>query len=408
MSRDRVSLFTFYLLSTSSAGFVLPFLPLVLKERGLTAGQIGLVSTAASLSAILQFPMGVASDRFGSRKPLLLAAIGLLGAGTFLLSLLHQFVWVFLLAAVVAENGAARAVVEALSGAEMVSRSDPSRTASALGTLQFIKPLGIIIVALITGWLAASYGVEAMLMPLAVLQLAAVVCCLVLPCSCELPAESGAGAAPVKYDWRWLRDGDLIVFFLAMVLFHAANAPVGTYLGLYLEQSFDAGDQLISYAFVITMTAWLLCAMPGGRLADRWGTRRLLVACWLILFLRLGTLAIAGSAWQVVATQVFDGAANGLFAVLAAAWVTGRMNDRGRLGTVQVVVGISIVVGASLGPAVAAVLVGPLGFRAMFGVLAALSLAGTLILVFFVPEYTAGRERPPAVINEPAGALRTP
>lgn len=113
----------------------------------------------------------------------------------------------------------------------------------------------------------------------------------------------------------------------------------------------------------------------------------------------------AFSSWQILATQVFDGAANGLFAVVAAAWVTGRMNDRGRLGTAQVFVGVSIVVGASLGPAVAAALVGPLGFRGMFAIQCALGLAGSLILLCFVPECRTATQ-PAACMEESPAALK--
>ena len=43
--------------------------------------------------------------------------------------------------------------------------------------------------------------------------------------------------------------------------------------------------------------------------------------------LRLTLVALAQAPWQVLAVQVLDGLANGLFAVLAAAWVSDRFAD---------------------------------------------------------------------------------
>ena len=65
-----------------------------------------------------------------------------------------------------------------------------------------------------------------------------------------------------------------------------------------------------------------------------------------------------------------DGLGNGLFAVLAAAWVTDRLADPRRSGEAQVIVGSCLVLGSALGPAVAGFLVGPLGYRGLFAVLA--------------------------------------
>ena len=84
---------------------------------------------------------------------------------------------------------------------------------------------------------------------------------------------------------------------------------------------------MLAYAFVVSMVAWMLVVWPAGWLADRWGRRPLLIAGWAIMALRLAIVAIArtpGRSWR---TRSLDGLGNGLFAVLAAAWVTDRLAD---------------------------------------------------------------------------------
>jgi MFS family permease len=93
-----------------------------------------------------------------------------------------------------------------------------------------------------------------------------------------------------------------------------------------------------------------------------------------------------------VANQALDGLGNGLFAVLAAAWVTDRLADPRRAGEAQVIVGSCLVLGSAIGPAVSGFLVGPLGYRGLFALLAGVGAVATAIVVCFVPETLAKHE----------------
>lgn len=247
--------------------------------------------------------------------------------------------------------------------------------------------------ALAGSWLAERYGVGSILVPLAVAQILAALAALAIhepgPVRHDTPSSDGRPASR----GGWLpHDAGLWAFVAAMVLYHAANAPGGVYLGLFLRRGLHAPERLLAYAFAVIMVAWMLVVWPAGRLADRWGRRPLLIAGWAIMALRLGIVAIARAPWQVVANQSLDGLGNGLFAVLAAAWVTDRLADPRRAGEAQVIVGTSLVLGSAIGPAVSGLLVDPLGYRGLFGLLAALGAVATGLVVAFVPETLAAHD----------------
>ena len=84
----------------------------------------------------------------------------------------------------------------------------------------------------------------------------------------------------------------LWAFVAAMVLFHAANAPGGVYLGLFLKRDLHAPERMLAYAFVVSMVAWMLVVWPAGWLADRWGRKPLLIAGWAIMAVRLALVAV--------------------------------------------------------------------------------------------------------------------
>jgi MFS family permease len=388
--RNRIGLYGSYFLGTAGIGFTLPYLPLFLGERGLSDRSIGAVSTLAALSGLLQFPVGLWSDRIGRRKQFLLAALAALAASTVLIGGAGSAVWLGLLAVLFAENGVCRAVVESLSGAEAAALAPPGEVGAALGALRFWKTVAIIAVALLGSELADRYGPAAILAPLSVITGLSVLTALMIR---EHPGGPSPHARERETDdrprERVARDPALWAFVAAMLLFHAANAPGGVYLGLFLKRDLHAPDRMLAYAFTVSMTAWMLVVRPAGRLADRVGRRPLLIACWAVMALRLGLVALVLTPWEAVANQALDGLANGLFAVLAAAWVTDRLADPRRAGEAQVIVGTSLVLGSAIGPAVAAYLVGPLGYRGLFAALAALGAVATALVVALVPESLA-------------------
>jgi MFS family permease len=242
-----------------------------------------------------------------------------------------------------------------------------------------------------------SYGVAAILTPLAVVQGLAVAAALLIH---ERPRGRSEPDGPAAKQRRvnlpcahatptnqWFpKDGGLWTFVAAMILFHVANAPGGVYLGLFLQRDLQAPERILAYAFVVSMAAWMLVVRLAGWLADRYGRKPLLVAGWSIMTVRLALVSVVQSPWLAVANQALDGLANGLFAVLAAAWVTDRLADPRRSGEAQVIVGSCLVLGSSLGPAAAAFLVGPLSYRGLFAALAGVGTAATAVVLFLVPE----------------------
>jgi MFS family permease len=404
--RNRIGLYGSYFLGMAGIGFTLPYLPLYLGQKGLSDRAIGIISTLAALAGLAQFPAGLWSDRLGWRKPFLIVALAVVAVSTWLLPEAHSVLWVGFLVVLFAENGIGRAVAESLSGAEAAALAPKEGVGAALGALRFWKPIGIVVVAFAGSWMSERYGVGSILLPLAVVQGLAVAAALLIH-ETGAQGRTRTGLAELtdrdrgaklrgsdgKRANHWFpRDARLWVFVAAMVLYHAANAPGGVYLGLFLKRDLHAPERMLAYAFVVSMVAWMLVVWPAGWLADRWGRKPLLVAGWAIMAVRLGLVSLVQNSWLAVANQALDGLGNGLFAVLAAAWVTDRLADPRRSGEAQVIVGSCLVLGSALGPAAASFLVGPLGYRGLFAVLAGVGAVATAIVVCFVPETLARRE----------------
>ncbi len=393
--RNRIGLYGSYFLGMAGIGFTLPYLPLYLSQEGLSDRAIGIISTIAAVAGLAQFPVGLWSDRLGWRKPFLVVALAAVAVSTWFLRGAHGIIAIGLLVVLFAENGIGRAVVESLAGAEAAALAPRGQVGAALGALRFWKPIGIVLMTLFGSWMAETHGgVKSILLPLFFVQCLAVVAAMLIHESGAhgKPAQDGPDDAsdapgPDKPRGGWLpRDAGLWAFAAAMVLYHAANAPGGVYLGLYLKRDLHAPERMLAYAFAVSMVAWMVVVWPAGRLADRLGRKPLLIAGWTIMTVRLALVAMIQSPTWIVANQALDGLGNGLFAVLAAAWVTDRLADPRRSGEAQVIVGSCLVLGSAIGPAVAGFVVEPLGYRGLFWGLAGVGALATAIVITLVPE----------------------
>ena len=353
--RNRIGLYGSYFFGVAGIGFTLPYLPLYLGQEGLSDRAIGLISTLAALAGLAQFPVGLWSDRIGRRKPFLLAALAILTAATASLGRHHSAVWLALLVVLFAENGLCRPMLESLAGAEATALARPGQFGAALGALRFWKPVGIVAVALAGSLIAEHRGIGTILVPLTIVQATGFVAALLIHEDAKKPQYRRHPRAEFAANRpRLAHDPSIAVFLIAIVLFHVANAPGGVYLGLFLNRDLHASPSTLAYAFVVSMAAWTLVVWPAGRFADRWGRKPLLVASWTIMAIRLGIVSVVQSPSFAVANQALDGLANGLFAVLAGAWVTDRLADPRRSGEAQVIVGSCLVLGSAIGPAAAA------------------------------------------------------
>ncbi|HZV07432.1 MAG TPA: MFS transporter [Gemmataceae bacterium] len=416
--RNKIGLYGSYFLCMAGIGFILPYLPLYLHQQGLSESAIGFVWTAAALAGLLQFPLGVWSDRLRARKPFLLGALAVLTVVTLLLHGASGALGLGVLAVLFAENGPCRATVESLAGAEAVHLAPPSQVGAALGALRFWRPIGIMAVALVGGALVEhNFTLGSILLLLVGVQGLAFIAALLIHDEGRAGSRQrpewlprGADATPLANGHPW-RDGSLWVFVAAMVLFHAAAAPGGAYLGLFVKQDLGASDGFLPYLFIVMMVAWMALVRPAGRWADRIGRKPLLVVGWSAMTIRLALLAVAKSPEQILFIQLLDGLAQGMFGVLAAAWVTDRFADPRRAGEAQVLVGSCLVLGSALGPLLAGLVVQELGYRGLFALLASIAGTATLLVLFGVPETLSSVLRSEfQVLSADAGneELRTP
>ena len=163
-----------YFLSMSALGFILPFLPLYLADRGVSDQALGLIWSIGALTAILQLPIGKWSDQPGRRRPILIASLVVVALAGLIIPYATSVLTLGFLVVLFSENGIPRALIESLSGAEVRARAKDGEEGQALSALRIYRPAGIIIITLLCGWLSERIDLGTLFNLVTIVQIIAI------------------------------------------------------------------------------------------------------------------------------------------------------------------------------------------------------------------------------------------
>lgn len=195
----------------------------------------------------------------------------------------------------------------------------------------------------------------------------------------RLPADHPpADHAPL--DWRTLRS---LGGACNAVLLAAAGiwlVHLGEVFALLKAMHVGMEKSLIPLVFMTAAGAQAAVALPAGRLSDRWGRTRPLMAGVAVLALALAILALADAAWPVVAAAALLGVHGGLCVGLLSAMVADTAPARLR-GTAFGAYHLTAGLAGLAGLAAAGALWDVIGPAATFGLWAGLALVVLVGLV---------------------------
>jgi MFS family permease len=199
--------------------------------------------------------------------------------------------------------------------------------------------------------------------------------------------------------------GALVSLSLCMLL-----ASLGTSIanvGLpSLAQVFDASFQAVQWVVLAYLLAITAVIVSAGRLGDRLGRRRLLLAGLLLFALACGLCGVASSLAWLVAARSLQGLGAAIMMAMTLAMV-GDTVTRERTGRVMGLLGTMSAVGTAMGPSVGGLLLSLWGWRALFLVGMPLGLLAAALAWRYLP---VDRQHPPlptgatfrSSLNDPA------
>ena len=378
LKRDLWLLFALNLAIGFSGQFITPLFPLYLEGLGASEMEIGLVLSLASiLATAMMIPSGLLMNRIGKRRTLLVS-VGLAVLPPLLISFLDDWRWVTPLYMIFSASFSFFIV----SRMAMISESaTPRNRATLFGVMNLAWPIGGLVAPTLSGFLVENFGWAPIFQVTTLIMAASLIPTLRL----EEPA------APIEVEQvnakrPSILDKEYLPFMTLIFLFHfligMMEGMIGTVLPLFLKNQIMISESLIGLFFTASSILILVLQIPSGRLADRYGRKRVLVLSLLPIPLLLGAWLFVDD-WLVL--LVLYAAASGLRSMtwpsslaLLADFIPSEL-----MGSALGVRMMSMRLGSTVAPVLAVYLYSDVGYRSPFLASAALVALSIVIALAF-------------------------
>ena len=372
-----------------------PYLSIFLKGgEHWQPGAIGIAMAASNVSAALsQIPAGALVD--GLRiKRLLVAVSGLaVAAGCLLIAVFPRFGSVIAAQILI---GAASAIIPPALAALSLGLVGRKRLDGRISRNEGFNHGGNFVAAILAGTLGQRLGYHWIFYLVCAFAVAsAAVVAAIQPAEIDHDVARGGEAvdeATGEAEPLPIRDlfkrRTLVVFLVSVVLFHFGNAAMLPMAGQVLAQAHPGTDAFaLSACIVAAQLVMVGVAWAVGRAMGRGvGRKAIFLIALAILPVRGVLFSFTSNPLGVVAIQLLDGVAAGIFGVIAVVIAADIMKDTGRFNLAQGLVALAVGVGAGLSNLVSGFVVQGFGYPAGFLFLAAVALAALAFFALLMPE----------------------
>lgn len=371
--------FGIVLFDRNALSFLMPFIQPDLK---LSNTQVGVLASALSLTwAVAAFGIGVISDRFGSRKQLLVLATLAFSVCSFGSGLAVSFVTMLgaRLLMGVAEGG-----IMPISQSLIATEVDARHRGLAMGVTQgfgssllgsFVAPVALVGFATAFGWrhaffLAGAPGVVVALLMAAVIR---------APSEAQTGSESLNRRAARSGDRSLLsvlEDRNIVLCAVLGILLVSYLVVCWAFMPLYLTQVRKYDPETMGWLMGTLGISATIASSAIPALSDRIGRRSVTIAMPLIaIILPLAGLYYTGSTWGLAAIFFVGWAVTGIFPLFMATIPSESVDARHMASALGVCMGAGEIVGGVLSPSIAGYLADLVGLQAPLWMMFGLAMA---------------------------------
>jgi MFS transporter, DHA1 family, multidrug resistance protein len=373
-SKAFLAIYTSVFISYLGVGLVAPLIALVLREHNENSFMIGLIGTTMFTTFTLaSFPIGAATDRVGP-KPILVGGLIVYGASIALFALNLSTGLFFLARAIEGVGGAAITV----STETMISKlSEPGERARRMS--YYALSVGI-------GWAA---GPLAGTLLFKINQAVPFIACFVFSLLAALFAAALIPAtASTSHRLSGILGGiskKLIVPMSAGGLYGYSMSSLVTLIPLYLTEELKAKGTEMGTIITAVIVGAIISQVPLGHAADRFGKRKTLLVCSIVLSAVFAVMAFHTDWRLFIVTGAIAGAMAGSLYPIGLAMI-GSIIKKERLGAATSLFSLAFGIGSLLGPSISGLAMTHLGYRWLFYLPSILSAAFAIEMVILYKQ----------------------
>jgi predicted MFS family arabinose efflux permease len=367
-----------------------PFLAIYLAAYGWNEQRVGFVLTVGGIAGILlQTPAGGLVDRVRSKRALIAAGVVALAVGALMIAFVPNF-W-SVMSAQILIGGTSSIFIPAICaislgivGHRMFDRRQGrNQTFNSAGNVAAAVSMGLL------GYFISNRSIFFFVVGCAI----PTILTLLVIRPDEIDYERARGANEGEQDGKpagvlaLLEDRPLVIFLVCAVLFHFANAAMLPLLGKMLARGQGRSSMMFMSACVVsTQLVVTLLASWSGRKAGSWGRKPLLLIAFGALPIRAVLYTLTVNTGALVAIQILDRVAAGIFGVVSVLVIADLTRGSGRFNLTLGAISTAVGIGASLSQSIAGSIVHHYGSNSGFLFLGAVASAAFGILYFLMPE----------------------
>jgi multidrug resistance protein len=349
-----------------------PVLPDYAQRFHATPTMVGLLFASFGVALLtLSIPMGAMSDRLGRKGPMI-GALALLAAATLLFAYAQSMPMLFIARML---QGAADAVTWVVGFALIADLYGEDERGRAMGLAMAGSTLGFIIGPLLGGWLYELGGIR---LPFLVVAALAAIDLVVF--AIVTPNTMRVVAVPTSMR-QVLRVRAIAVCALIVIIGAATAAMLEPVIPLLLGSRVGLGPASIGTLFGMAALAASAMHPLYGRLSDRWGGRRLMLAGLLGFALMMPALNFVTDFRTAALVMVPMWMVFGMFITPSLTYFAQLASQAGvhAYGVVYGIYNVAWAIGLMSGPALGGFLFDQIGFAQLTVLWSALLFTASLV-----------------------------
>jgi len=353
-----------------------PVLPVFAESLGASLSSVGIIVASYAVPQLLfRIPIGVAADRLGSRKCLVVAGLAATTGGAALMGF-SENTWTLLTGRTATGVGAASWV--ALSVLFMSFRR-PDETGKAIGTANFITGAALVASTGAGGAVAEIWGLRAAFFGAAVLGGIGLLLAIWM-----VEPETGRARDPSWAAFRRIVTDPLLltVAFMSLLTNFSSFAGVFGFIPIYADR-IGASSAVLGLITMISLGAGAVASLVAARAAARWGDRAIIRVGAVLASLSMVVVPSVKSVALLAVTLTVNGIGNGALATMFMSLAVRRAVPEQRATAMGVYQGL-YAIGMLLGPLASGYLASAVSIAGVFYLIAAL-MAVPVALAWLIP-----------------------
>ncbi|MBC7321318.1 MFS transporter [bacterium] len=372
----RTFLFFYY----AGWALVFSFIPVYLRELGLSMGEIGSLSAlSAFIGALIQTPIGSLSDKIKRRKPFIIFGL-LINSLIYLLvfpklNVYREFIFVYAL------SGLCTYTILTASSVLIVDLSISGELGRDYASSRMWGSVGFLVSILLSGMLPMLTSGRIMFITISAIFLLSALLVIFI----KEPERKVNVLAPQMRGFRNLfLNKQLLNFLFFYFLYYTTLTSASSYVNL-LVKSLGGSNRMVSFSYAMSSGIEIPFMFIMGSLSDRIGRRPLLVLASLALPLRMLLYSIALNPSHIIAIQSMHSVTFAVMVVVPIAYINDIIHLEER-GTAQGMFNMTTGFASALAPFLAGYIADFVGISKMYLFLMLLAIVSSIWLICFIEE----------------------